>query len=422
MAHDSRGYLARLDHARPEDRWPMARGWIASEPKPFFDELRARRPILVTDRVTLVAKAADVREILGLPKVFTVDLYKPKMGDFMLAQDETPVNTRDKGIMQAMLSRGDLATVRGMVGDAADAALDAAGGRIEVVQGLARLVPLRLVQRYFGIEGPDDRMLAWSFANQMDQFNNLPFDDRPDAEAIHQAAVDARAEMVAHLMTEIPKRLAEIKAGSSRDDVFTRILRTTFPEGVGFDMKRVVINVGGLLIGAIETTQEAVCNALAVLAAEPRRLAAARAAALADDPAAFDGHVWEALRFSPIVAFMFRQCVADTVIAAGTPRRARIRANTAVLPLSMSAMFDSDAVEKPDRFDPARPEHTYLHFGLGHHACLGRYVGQVMIPEIVRRVLRRDDLTVIEPLDTAGTPFPVCFTLGYRAPLAAAAE
>lgn len=406
-------YLAEFNRTRPEKRWPLVRKWIATEPKPFFDELRAKRPILVTDRVTLIAKNADVREVISQPKVFTVDLYKPKMGDFMLAQDETVVNTRDKGVMQAMLSRSDLPKVREMAGEIAAAALDAAGGRIEVVNGLARHVPLKIVQRYFGIEGPDDQMIAWSFANQMDQFNNLPFDDRPDAAAIAQAAIDARKAMVALLSAEIPKRLAEIKAGSTRDDVFTRILRTTFPQSVGFDMQRVVINVGGLLIGAIETTQEAVCNALAHLASDRRLLARAKAAAA--DPAVFDGYVWEALRFAPIVAFMFRTCVADTVIAGGTPRETRIKAGTTVLPLSMSAMFDADGVAKPDRFDPTRPEHVYLHFGLGHHACLGRYVAQVMIPEIVRQALLREDLSVVEPLTTDGTPFPVRFTLAYEA-------
>jgi cytochrome P450 len=405
-------YLAEFNRTRPEKRWPLVRRWMAEDPRGFFAEIRAKRPILVTDRVTLISKNADVREILALPKVFTVDLYKPKMGDFMLAQDETIVNTRDKGVMQAMLSRSDLPKVREMAGAVADAALDAAGGRLEVVGGLARHVPLKIVQRYFGIEGPDDRMIAWSFANQLDQFNNLPFDDRPDADAVAQAAIDARKEMVALLMAEIPKRLAEIKAGTDRDDVFTRILRTSFPPALGFDMQRVIINVGGLLIGAIETTQEAVCNALSHLASDPRLLARAKAAA--GDPAVFDGYVWEALRFSPIVAFMFRHCVSDTTIAAGTPRETKIKAGTTVLPLSMSAMFDADAVEKPDRFDPARPEHVYLHFGLGHHACLGRYVGQAMIPEIVRRVLLRDDVRILEPLTTEGTAFPVRFTIGYR--------
>jgi cytochrome P450 len=405
--------LDRLFAAPEDERWPLAREWIRNEPAPFFAELRAEKPILVTPDVTLVARWADVMEILSLPTVFTVDFYKPKMGDFMLAQDETPVNTRDKGVMHAMLSRDDLPRVRALVGELAGEALDRGEGRIEAVSQLSRLVPLRIVQQYFGLAGPDEDMLRWSFANQLDQFNNLPFDGRTDADAVHQAADDTRGELRALLTTLIPARLQEIKAGQDRDDVLCRVLRTSFPKSVGFGMDRMVINVGGLLIGAIETTSEAVVNALAELFRRPSVLAAAREAARADDPAAFDGFVWEALRFAPIVAFMFRKAVADHTLACGTPRATAIPAGAAVLPLSGSAMFDPDWVKDPDAFIPTRPSHAYLHFGWGHHACLGRYVAAVMVPEIVRQVLRRPECRPCGDIDFADTPFPNSYRLEY---------
>lgn len=406
-------FLDRLFDTPETERWALAREWMRSDPAPFFAELRAEQPILVTPDVTLVARWADVMEILSLPTVFTVDFYKPKMGDFMLAQDETPVNTRDKGVMHAMLSRDDLPRVRALVAQLAGQALDAADGRIEIVSQLSRLTPLRIVQQYFGLAGADEEMLRWSYANQLDQFNNLPFDARADADAVHQAAEDTRGELRALLTSLIPARIQEIKAGQDRDDVLCRVLRTQFPKSVGFGMDRVVINVGGLLIGAIETTSEAVVNALVELFRRPSVLAAAQEAALADDPAAFDGFVWEALRFTPIVAFMFRKAVSDHVLARGTPRQTAIAAGTAVLPLSGSAMFDPDWVDDPDSFKPTRPSQTYLHFGWGHHACLGRYVASVMVPEIVRQVLRRPECRPCGDVDFAGTPFPASYRIEY---------
>lgn len=406
-------YLTRLAIASRAERWPLARAWLRDEPGPFCDELRRRRPILRTAEVTLVARRADVAEVLSLPSVFTVALYKPKMGDFMLASDETPMNTRDKSVMRAMLNRDDLARVRALVGTLADEALDRGAGRLDAVPELARLVPVRVVQRYFGLEAPDADILRWSFANQLDQFNNLPFDGRPDAEAVNGAAKAARAEMVARLKALIPARLAAIQGGAEPDDVLSRLLRTHFPADIGFGMDRVVINVGGLLIGAVETTSEAVVNVLAELFRRPRELEAAREAAAGADTAAFDGYVWEALRFAPIVAFMFRQAAQDHVLARGTARETTIPAGTVVLPLSLSAMFDPDWVERPEAFVPGRPAHAYLHFGLGHHECLGRHVAEAMIPEIVRRALLRPDLRPSGGIDYAGTPFPASYPLAY---------
>lgn len=407
-------YLDRLAALPPAQRWPLARDLIASEPRAFFAELRAHAPIYETCEVTLIAKRADVMEVLSMPRVFTVDLYKPKMGEFMLALDETEINYRDKAVMRSILAFGDLPRVREMVREVAEAALEAAGCEIEVVSQLARFVPMRVVQRYFGINGPDQDLLDWSYANQMDQFNNLPFDGRPDADAIHQAAEESRVKLRALFAVLIPARLAEIKAGTAPDDMLTRILSLNLPAADHFGMDRVVINVGGLLIGAIETTAEAVVNALAELFARPDALAGARAAAQADDDALVAGYVWEALRFSPIVAFMFRHAASTVTIAQGTGREKVIGKGTSVLPLSLSAMFDPDFVEQPDAFRPDRAGHAYLHFGFGHHECLGRHVGAAMIPEIVKSVLKHPCARPLGPVDMGGTPFPQRYRLALR--------
>jgi cytochrome P450 len=404
--------LERLEALPVTERWPLARDWIRRAPLPFFAQLRQRRPVLDCGTVVLVARRAEIAEILSLPTVFSVALYKPKMGQFMLALDGTDVNYRDKAVMRAMLSWEDLPAIREQSGAITDTALDAGGGALDVVASIARLVPLRIVQSYFGFPAPDGDLLRWSYANQLDQFNNLPFDNRPDAEAVQGAAQRAREEMRAAFASLIPARLAALKAGTPLpDDILTRLLRLNLPTASGFGMDRVVINVGGLLIGAIETTAEAVVNALAEILQRPAIHAAARAAAA--NPAAFDGYVWEALRFAPIVAFMFRQAEADHVLGRDSASETRILKGQVVLPLSLSAMFDPEWVPDPERFDPTRPDHAYLHFGLGHHECLGRYLAAAMIPEIVRRILLRDGLQADGPIEDGGTPFPTAYKITY---------
>ncbi|MGH1569575.1 hypothetical protein ACRAWG_01510 [Methylobacterium sp. P31] len=119
--------LEALEERPVAERWPVARDWIARAPRPFFAQLRERRPILDCGAVVLIAKRAEVAEILSLPSVFSVALYKSKMGAFMLALDNTEVNYRDKAVMRAMLSWGDLPAIRTLAGDTTDAALDAGG-------------------------------------------------------------------------------------------------------------------------------------------------------------------------------------------------------------------------------------------------------------------------------------------------------
>ena len=92
--------------------------------------------------------------------------------------------------------------------------------------------------------------------------------------------------------------------GKLEDNIVTRMVRTAYPGAVEFDIKRLAINAGGLLIGAIETTSQAVSQVIQYLLDNPQWLAKAQGAAQSDNPAVFDGIVWEALRFVPISSFI----------------------------------------------------------------------------------------------------------------------
>ena len=123
--------------------------------------------------------------------------------------------------------------------------------------------------------------------------------------------------------------------------------------------------------------------------------------------------MWEALRFDPIVRFMFRYAAQDYTIAKGTERAHTVQAGSIVLPVTMSALFDPDEVPLPNDFSVHRRPTIDFHFGYGHHACLGRYVGGVMIPEMAKRVIRRDNVRTVGTIDFKGTPFPEDYRLAY---------
>src|SRR3546814_17668737 len=71
--------------------------------------------------------------------------------------------------------------------------LEEAGVGIELVNGFCRIVPVCLVQDYFGLDGVSrSDLIRWSYWNQYDAFNNQPFDLMSDEE--YRLAVDLHAQ------------------------------------------------------------------------------------------------------------------------------------------------------------------------------------------------------------------------------------
>ncbi len=74
MANGDKDYLREYDAAPEAEKYPLVHGWMKSEPLAFFKQLRAERPVLQTPECTLVANFTDVRDMLSMPRIFTVDL------------------------------------------------------------------------------------------------------------------------------------------------------------------------------------------------------------------------------------------------------------------------------------------------------------------------------------------------------------
>jgi cytochrome P450 len=416
-------HLERYDEALAGDAMSalgLVREWMRTDWRSLFAELREQRPIFVTPAFTVVTRFADVIEVLSHEEVFTVRAFGPRLdaalaGPFMLAWDATPMNWRDKGLMQVMLAPGDAAGVRELAGRIADEALDAAWpyGRVETVHELFRHVALGVCANYFGFPGPDPQTLSrWTRAVITDGFANFLGD--PEVQA---ASVRAGAEMKDYLYGRLAERRAALRAGKVLpDDVFARLVGTTLPAEVAVDDERIVINMAGLPLGFVESGPGAMVEATEQLLLRPKVLAEAVEAAADPDPARFDRYVWEALRFNPFFKLLPRLCERDYVLAAGTPRSTKIPAGTFVLAAPASAMFDADVVAEPDEFRPDRPGHHQLFFGHGHHACLGVHPARTVICEAVRRLLLRPGVHMLPSPEgeivRANGIFPDRFVLG----------
>ena len=441
-------YLEEYDRTPDSGKYPLVLKWMKSEPLPFFEQLRKERPILVTPECALVSHFTDVRDLLQMPKIFTVDLYKPKMGvtetdpGYLMAHDDDALHYREKSLMQGMLNRNDLPAIRALIAESSAHVLDKAEGTIEIVNDYCRWIPAILVQEYFGLDDVDKKdLIEWSFWNQYDVFHNQPFDLNPPEK--HQHIIDQHDKVTVKLqdyMTRtVVRKLAMVKLEDTKnllligwrilkalllkligkqipvpkDDIITRMLRSRFAEQVEFDLVRIGVNAGGLLIGAIETTSQAVAQVIEFMIERPELHSKAQSLARDKNTKAFDDLVWEALRFVPISPYMFRQVSEDYELAKGTPHATVIKKGTNVLALTQSAMFDPYAYDNPDEFAPGRTLYHNFTFGFASHDCLGKYIGMEMIPEMVRQVMLLNGLKSEGAIDYRDGPFPEQYELRW---------
>ena len=400
-------FLKQFEAMSESDRWPMVRNWMRETPSALYAELRVNAPVLVTPEVTLVTRFDDCLEVLRRNDLFSIAPYKPKQGTYWMAQDDTAQHWREKSIMHAILDHEDIPVIRKYIGEKTAELLKNADGKIEAIRGITRAVPVALVQDWFGYDNSDpDDLIRWSYWNQMDAYWNQPFNDgagigREKITAEHEETGKQMSLYLAGLIAN--KTLTRQEVGGN--DPVSRLLQLAASESLRFDAERVAINVGGLLIGAVESTSHAVVNALCYLMGDPERLDAARAAARGPFPESIDGFVFEALRLSPAYPYYFRTCESDTVLARGTELETAIPKGATVVAITHSAMLDPSAFQDPNNFDPTRSQSNSFHFGVGLHECLGRGIGSAMVPAIVREVLRLEDLEAGE-VDRKGGPVP----------------
>jgi cytochrome P450 len=173
----------------------------------------------------------------------------------------------------------------------------------------------------------------------------------------------------------------------------------------------------GLLIGAVPTTSKAAVQALDQLLDRPDALAAAQHAARSDDDALLGRHIFEALRFNPVNPLIYRRATNDTVIARNTFRALAIPKSTMVLAVNLSAMFDRLKLTDPGSFRIDRPWDDYILWGDGLHTCFGAYINMVLIPAILKPLLKQQGFRraagAAGQIDMEGAPFPAHLKLQF---------
>ena len=426
----------------------------------------------------LVVDGAAVRDVLKRDQEFTVEPYGVEMikvmtpeynggfSTFVLSTDVNAVYEPDKRLLNTVCTRRDAELITDIIHEdcvrrvraAVATARTSGSSTIDVVQAVARYVPVTLGHRYLGVpvaaqpgsfeltaemltyygtpldgqpetaltkaDGviPDEpRMYAWIKAAFQHFFNNVQKDP-----VVQVQGLRACRELLAYLLREIGIQRQRVLDGEPVDDtMLTRLVHFQLgrsspgaPRAADLDPRlvtdlRIAENVMGTIVGAIAGQEEATCRVIDSLI----RLQEGEYRT-SGNPNYRYGSFAEITQLARnvLVGTRAKESRAELIkyflealrlqpqgevllrkCSRDGPRIADGRplaAGTLVFASHGSAMKD---VPEPDAFILDRPREHYLQYGWGRHTCLGQYVSPVIVVESIVALLGLLDLRRPEP-------------------------
>ncbi|MFJ8719294.1 cytochrome P450 [Streptomyces violaceus] len=227
-------------------------------------------------------------------------------------------------------------------------ALDAADGEVvDIKEGFAHPLPMRIICELFGV--PDElrpdtaRMIAALM-------------DTTDPSPEHAASVQRQ------IGTVLPALIAH-KSAHPGDDMTTELIRVRDEDGDRLSDEELLYTLL-LVIGAgFETTVNLIGNAAVALLRSPEQLAAVRSGEIG-----WDSVVDETLRAHPSIASLpLRFAVTDLTVGDVT-----VPAGDAIITTYAAAGLDPEHYgADAGVFDATRAADDHLAFGIGVHRCIG---------------------------------------------------
>jgi hypothetical protein len=448
--------------------------FLRFKPYEAFEEIRKQGRLFQPPfGPVLVVEGDDVRELLTRDQEFSVEPYGVEMmkvmsprhnggfTTFILSTDQDAVYQPDKRLLTTVCNRhdGELITdlihqeCRRRLGAAIGAARRDGATTVDVVEGLARYVPVTVGHRYFGVtvapgasafqltddmlayygepiggqpetaltrdDGiiPDERvMYLWIKAAFQHFFNNVQKDPAVMAHGLRAARL-----LLAYLLREIDTQRERLLAGEPVDDtMLTRLVRfqlgqsgPTVTRPADLDARlvsdlRIAENVMGTIVGAVAGQEEATCRAidsmLRLKEGEYRISGPAgyrygsfeEATRLAHNVLnATDVTESRALLYKYFLEALRLQPQGEVLLRRCAKDGAVVaggRPIAAGIPVFAAHGWAMKDIPEPDAFVLDRPREHYLQYGWNRHTCLGQYVSPVIIVESMIAVLGLQDL------------------------------
>jgi cytochrome P450 len=351
-----------------------------------FRVLRGIRPILKLGKTYIVTRYDDVQEVFATDRAFGVP-WKPKLDvimggePFFLGMADGPDYRRETSTLRQAVRRDDVPMLADRVEAMAQAIVDASGGRIDVVD-LVRTVSFGYLSDYLGVPEPEGGSLA-VWGTRLFEYQFVA-SDAPLIEEVKRVAPLFRQ----HIQGVIEhRRLAD----DGPDDVLGRCLAIQSSDPA-FTDARIGTDLMGLIVGGPPQPPMVVPQAFEQLLRRPEALVGAQRAARGGDDELLRGYVREAMRFDPLAPGLPRTVLTDWTIARGTRHQRAVKPGATVIAAFASAMRDDRRVPDPERFNPRRQPHEYIHFGYGLHECFGVHINHATLHRMIKPLLRQHNL------------------------------
>jgi cytochrome P450 len=252
-----------------------------------------------------------------------------------------------------------------------------------------------MVKDYFGVPTGETHLFEWFDAVSTYVF--MP--DVLQKKDTRDLATSAGAEIGRYL--EGPVRASFQEPPGASDTVLHRLAHDQSPQRLAPD--RVRDTVAGTITGTLIPTFQEFVQVIDVLLDLPvERFRDVQTIARSRREDLLWPTVLEAARFSPRPPLLARECVRPTAI-----RGRRVRQQTVVFTLPITAAFDWTVAPRPWRFLAERPPAAYPIFGHGQHHCVGatreRPIAQILITCLALHLLALPGLRRARgPLGRAG--------------------
>lgn len=361
----------------------------------LFYTLQKKYPVLKIPflKIAIVSRNDLLVEMLNRHEDFTVEeINSKKMADqkgaFFLGMDKmNPQFDRERDTVRSCVKREDLELIQNFVRNSADAIIQKSlpYGKLDVADKLNKVVFVRLIEHYFGVSAPSDRIMRrWLRDLFYDLFLNLTNNKKK-----HQLAWLAANERRKHLLETIKINKQQINQGIDLpDNMLNRFIAKQQEDGFEwFDDENIQRQIGGLITGILETSNKAVVLVLDELFNRPDILKKAIQTAHTFDNQKMYGFIQEALRFHPVQPGVIRFNEQTQVLTGRDHKQYTIKAKRKIIALTAGAMFDPTAFDKPKEFNSERNA-VYMNYGYALHECYGKYINAVTLSELVAAVLR----------------------------------
>jgi cytochrome P450 len=358
---------------------PFSDEVVKGDPLPIYKQLRDEAPAYYLEEYDTwaLSRFEDIWKASGDMKHLTAEkgttaahlLTKVQPVTPMINMMDAPDHTRLRAAFRKKFAAPEAArlepVIRQIVTDCIDRALDK--NHMDVLADLSSQVAVTVACMISGLppeDGPLLNDLVWRFFKREEGHDGMT-----------EAGLAAMGEMFGYFH----EKIAERRAGESRDDILQQLLEFE-QDGVRLDDEALASHLSMLIIGGSETFPKTLASIVRRLWEYPDQ----RQMCI-DDPSLIPDAYNEGLRYDMPTQFLMR-VVKRPVEFAG----AKMTEGQPIMFLYHSGNHDEREFDEPDKFDILRRPPRIMSFGYGPHSCLGinvaRLEARVCLEELLRRI------------------------------------